>query len=114
MLTQRVNICKLMCQVKLLMFGLFGFSLATAQALTLQDAIDAAMKIDPTTRASQLNQLATKENISIARSRLLPQISLQGTSSQLTQTTSQDNLSGGSTTRSFAKANAINDGKVKK
>lgn len=73
----------------------------SSHAVTLSEAIDSALKIDPTLRASKLNQLASEENISIARSRLLPQISLQGSSSQLTQTTTQDLASGGSASRSF-------------
>ena len=71
------------------------------QAVTLEDAIESAKKVDPTLRASKLNQMATDENIEIARSRFLPQISLQGSSSQLTQTTTQDIPTGGSASRSF-------------
>lgn len=73
----------------------------SSHAVTLGEAIDSALRIDPSLRASKLNQLASEENISIARSRLLPQISLQGSSSQLTQTTTQDLATGGSTSRSF-------------
>ena len=67
---------------------LFAFCLcpsASSLAFTLEDAIISALKIDPSIRSSELNQLAIKENIAIARSRLLPQISLQGSSNQLTQ-----------------------------
>ena len=73
----------------------------SAQAITLEDAIESAIQKDPALRASKLNHLSTEENIVIARSRLLPQISLQGSSSQLTQTTTQDLPTGGSTSRSF-------------
>jgi len=73
----------------------------TAQAVTLEDAIENALSADQGLRSSKLIQLATQENIAIARSRLLPQISLQGSSSQLTQTTTQDIPTGGSTSRSF-------------
>ena len=73
----------------------------TAQAVNLEDAIERAIKVDPSIRASKLNQMATEENIAIARSRLLPQISLQGSSSQLTQTTRQDIPTGGTASRSF-------------
>jgi len=76
-------------------------SATSVQAVTLEDAIESAKKVDPTLRASKLNQMATEENIEIARSRFLPQISLQGSSSQLTQTTTQDIPTGGSASRSF-------------
>ncbi len=95
----RIGICRQLSQ-----WFVFVFSLcmsASLLAFTLEDAIDSALKIDPTIRSSKLNQIATKENIAIARSRLLPQISLQGASSQLTQTTTQDMISGGTSSRSF-------------
>jgi outer membrane protein TolC len=72
-----------------------------AQAVTLEEAIESALKVDPTLRASKFNEMATEENIDIARSRLLPQISIQGASNQLTQTTMQDIVSGGRVSRSF-------------
>jgi protease secretion system outer membrane protein len=59
-------------------------------AFTLQDAFIYAMNKDPAIRSSKYNQDASIENITIAKSRLLPQISLQGSSNQLTQTTIQD------------------------
>jgi protease secretion system outer membrane protein len=73
----------------------------SAQAVTLEEVIEVALKIDPTLRASKLNLQATQENIALARAKLLPQVSLQGTSSQLTQTTIQDLPTGGSSSRSF-------------
>ena len=73
----------------------------SALAITLQDAFSNAVKIDPALRASKLNQDASKENIAIARSRLLPQVSLQGASNQLTQTTIQDVPGSSSISRSF-------------
>jgi outer membrane protein TolC len=79
----------------------FWISLS-AQAVTLDEVIEIALKIDPTLRASKLNSQATEENIALARAKLLPQVSLQGTSSQLTQTTIQDLPTGGSSSRSFA------------
>ena len=72
-----------------------------ALAITLQDAFSNAVKVDPTLRASKLNQDASNENIAIARSRLLPQVSLQGSSNQLTQTTTQDVPGSASLSRSF-------------
>lgn len=74
----------------------------SAQAVTLVEVIEIALKIDPTLRASKFNLQATEENIALARAKLLPQVSLQGTASQLTQTTIQDLPTGGSSSRSFA------------
>jgi len=73
----------------------------SAQAVTLDEVIEIALKIDPTLRASKFNLQATEENIALAKAKLLPQVSLQGTSSQLTQTTIQDLPTGGSSSRSF-------------
>ncbi len=70
-------------------------------SLTLQEAFESAVRIDPAIRASKFNQEASNENIAIARSRLLPQISLQGSSNQLTQTTTQDVPGNSSISRSF-------------
>jgi protease secretion system outer membrane protein len=91
----------LMHQFKLMLFVGFFLLNPIANALTIEDAINSALKVDPTLRASKFNELATEENIAIARSRLLPQISLQGSSSQLTQTTTQELTTGGSASRSF-------------
>jgi protease secretion system outer membrane protein len=73
----------------------------SVKASSLESAIESALQKDPALRASELNHLGTKENIVVARSRLLPQISLQGSTSQLTQTTTQDLPTGGNTSRSF-------------
>ena len=70
-------------------------------SLTLQEAFVSAVKVDPALRASKLNQDASNESIAIARSRLLPQISFQGSSNQLTQTTIQDVPGNSSISRSF-------------
>jgi outer membrane protein TolC len=83
------------------MFFSLVFLALNTQAVTLEDAIESAIKVDPSLRASKFNVMATEENIAIARSRLLPQVSLQGSSNQLTQTTTQDLPSGGSSSRSF-------------
>jgi protease secretion system outer membrane protein len=81
---------------------MFALSFATpAWTLTIDEAFDKAVKVDPGLRSSRFNQLATAENIVIARSRLLPQIMLQGASNQLTQTTTQDVTGGSSLSRSF-------------
>lgn len=88
-------------QLKLILVtGIASIGMNT-QAVTLNDAIESAMRVDPSLRASKLNHQAMEEQIAIARSRLLPQISLQGSSSQLTQTTTQDLNAGGSVERSF-------------
>ena len=73
-----------------------------AFAITIQEAFDSALKVDPVLRASRYNQDAAKENIEIARSRFLPQISLQGSSNQLSQTTTQDVPGNASISRSFS------------
>ena len=73
----------------------------SAHAVTLEEAIESAIKNDSALRVSKLNLLATEENVIINRSRFFPQISLQGSSSQLTQTTIQDLPTGGSLNRSF-------------
>jgi protease secretion system outer membrane protein len=70
-------------------------------AISLQEAFNSAVKVDPALRASKFNQDASNENIAIARSRLLPQVSLQGSSNQLTQTTTQDVPGSASLSRSF-------------
>jgi protease secretion system outer membrane protein len=89
-------------KIKLFIVIVCNFICLTAQGITLEKSVESAIKNDPGLRASKLNQLATDENVAIAQSRLLPQISLQGSSSRLTQTTTQDLPMGGSASRSFA------------
>lgn len=99
---QRSNPFWLAHQCRLMIFiGLVFLALST-QAVTLEDAIESAIKVDPSLRASKFNVMATEENIAIARSKLLPQVSIQGSSNQLTQTTTQELASGGSSSRSFS------------
>jgi outer membrane protein TolC len=98
---QNENLCSLFIQRKLLLSACLVLCSVAAQAVTLEDAIESALKVDPSLRASKFNVLATEENIAIARSRLLPQVSLQGSSNQLTQTTTQELPVGGSSSRSF-------------
>jgi protease secretion system outer membrane protein len=64
------------------------------RAYSLKDAIEGAVATDPALRSASYNKEATRENIAVARSRLLPQVALQGTDQKLTQTTSQDTLLG--------------------
>ena len=77
-----------------------GFAMPVL-AVTIQEAFDKAIQIDPVLRASRYNQEANQENIAIARSRLLPQITLQGSTNQLTQTTTQDVPGNSSISKSF-------------
>ena len=84
----------------LLPMALVGFNV-TAFALTIDDAFNKAIEVDPSLRSSRFNQQAVAENVAIARSRLLPQIMLQGASNNLTQTTTQDVVGAASVSRSF-------------
>lgn len=72
-----------------------------AMALKLQEVIESALNLDPTVRISKINQNSSEENIAIARARLLPQIFLQGSSSQITQTTTQELISSGGLSKTF-------------
>jgi len=101
MRNQTIQICNQSKFYKFIVCVLCFVVPATSNAITLEEAIELALKVDPTVRASKLTQMASEENIAIARSRFLPQVVLQGSSSQLTQTTSQDLATGGSTSRSF-------------
>ena len=101
MCKQKENLCRLVIQFKLFLGACVVLFTVATHAVTLEDAIESALKVDPSLRASKFNVLATEENIAIARSRLLPQVSLQGSSNQLTQTTTQELSSGGSSSRSF-------------
>ncbi len=61
---------------------------------TLSEALASALNVDPSLRAASFNREAAGENVSIARSKLLPQVSLQGSDQNLTQTTTQETLLG--------------------
>lgn len=98
---QRKSLFRIENQFKFLLGVCVFLFTAVTHGVTLEDAIESAIKVDPSLRASKFNVLATGENIDIARSRLLPQVSLQGSSNQLTQTTTQELSSGGSSSRSF-------------
>jgi outer membrane protein TolC len=82
------------------MMYLFFLSTST-YAVTLDQAIESAISNDPSLHVSKLNQKIAEENITLARARLLPQISLQGSTSKLTQATTQDLPSDGNLARSF-------------
>ena len=77
-----------------------GYSVSTF-ALTIEEAFNKAIEIDPVLRSSKFNQQAVAENVAIATSRLLPQVMFQGSSNNLSQTTTQDVVSGTSLSRSF-------------
>ena len=79
---------------------LVGFNFS-AVAVTIDEAFNKSVEVDPVLRSSRFNQQATSENKVIASSRLLPQIMLQGSSNQLTQTTTQEVLGAASLSRSF-------------
>lgn len=89
-----------MLRQSLFLFALHFSFLGAAQAQGLSHAIDAASQVDPALRSSALNRLAQQEGIEVARSRLFPQLSMQGGVQQLTQTTTQDN-SNPATTQSY-------------
>lgn len=70
------------------------FSSSNVSAQTLKEAMSGAFAIDPTLRSASFNKDAAGENVALARSRLLPQVNLQGSDQQLTQTTTQDSVAG--------------------
>ena len=57
---------------------------------SLNDTLQAAWGNDPSLQSAAANRVAAKENIGIARSRLLPQANVQGSNSNLSQTTTQN------------------------
>ena len=78
-------------------FGLMGFCAfsigmflsVAAHAQSLNDAIQSAWANDAALQSAAANRAVAKENVNIARSRLLPQATLQGSQSSLSQTTTQ-------------------------
>lgn len=85
---------------KVLLASLALISLCS-KASTLDEAIESAIKYDPGLAISKLSLMAADENIAIAKSRLLPQINLQGATNQLSQTTIQELPGGGNSSRTF-------------
>ncbi|MDE1942774.1 MAG: TolC family protein [Betaproteobacteria bacterium] len=81
---------------------------AGAHALTLEDAIAAAEKNDPTLASARANRDAAFENIAIARAKLLPQTSFQGMVQKIQEGVKQDAASGGSIGSSYL-VNAYNN-----
>jgi protease secretion system outer membrane protein len=95
------QLCKALFSLRWLLFLAAAGYATQACSIAIDEAFDRAVKVDPVLRSSRFNQQATAENIAITRSRLLPQIMLQGASNQLTQTTTQDIPGGASLSRSF-------------
>lgn len=74
---------------------LVGFGLQMpALSVELSAVLQAAQGIDPALHSAQANLGAAQENIAIARSRLLPQLNLQGSRQNTEQTTTQDTILG--------------------
>ena len=72
-----------------LFFNVFVICFFSAQAQSLNDALQAAWANDPALQSAAANRIVAKENVYIAKSRLLPQVSIQGSQSSLSQTTTQ-------------------------
>ena len=67
-------------------------ALPVAGAVELPVALRAALQADPSLASALANRDAAQENIAIARSRLMPQVSLQSTMQQTNQTTDRGGL----------------------
>lgn len=72
------------------------------EVFNFKEAYNAALKNDPIIKSSKYNEIANKENIDIARARLFPQISIQGATNQLSQTTIQELPGGGELSKTFS------------
>lgn len=71
--------------------GLLSLNLSTsALAASLDETLRASMLLDKSLRSAEANKEAARENIGIARSRLLPQLNFQGYKQKLNQTTTQN------------------------
>jgi len=76
----------------LLGFCAFSMSLflsVASNAQSLNDTIQSAWANDAALQSAAANRVVAKENVNIAMSRLLPQATLQGSQSSLSQTTTQ-------------------------
>ncbi len=73
--------------MKALFFTIAIFGAFPAVAVDLPTALQAALVSDPTLASAVANRNAALENVSIARAKLLPQLSLQGSQQRLNQTT---------------------------
>ena len=77
-------------------------------AMDLSEAIAAAEKNDPALASAQANRDAAFENIAIARSKLLPQVNLQGSYDKMQYGVSQQSPQGASVSNSYL-INAYNN-----
>ena len=78
---------KLQVSSSIAMLVLLASSVANAQSLN--EAIQAAWANDPALQSAAANRQVAAENVGIAKSRLLPQASIQASQSSLSQTTTQ-------------------------
>ena len=82
------------------MFAVVAFGLllsgvpGSVFAQSLNDTLQAAWGNDPGLQSAAANRVAAKENMGIAKSRLLPQANIQGSQSNLSQTTTQNTTLG--------------------
>ncbi len=67
-----------------------SFASSSAMANSLDETIRAAVSFDKALASAAANRQAAAENIGIARSRLLPQLNVQGFKQNLNQTTTQN------------------------
>ncbi len=77
----------------LLALGLVSVLMANhglSRSSTLEDTLKASKNVDKALASAEFNKRAAFENIDIARSRLLPQLNLQGFKQRLNQTTTQN------------------------
>ena len=85
----RFNAVALYCTVSLIL--LVGFD---AKAQSLSSTLQAALEVDPSLQSAAANRVVATENVGIAKSRLLPQMNVQGSQSNLSQTTTQNTTLG--------------------
>jgi len=69
--------------------GLLFLAYGQLHAQSLYDAIQSAWANDPALQSAAANRQVATENVAIAKSRLLPQASIQASQSSLSQTTTQ-------------------------
>jgi len=74
---------------RLLFIQTLALCICSLHAQSLKDALQAAWANDPALQSAAANRVVAKENVEIAKSRLLPQASIQGSQSSLSQTTTQ-------------------------
>jgi len=95
--------------MKIWMIFLFGFLLfgnAPTYANDLTSSIESAEKSDPTLAAAWANKNVAEENIALSRSKLLPQLGIQGTYQKANQIAFRDTVTG--TDRQESRVNSLN------